>query len=749
MESENTQTFLRPRARLMSTLGEELISNERVALTELVKNAYDADASLVVIRFNGPLEEGYGSIEVWDDGHGMSPGTVRDTWMEIATPFRHRAPRSEQFGRRVLGAKGIGRFSAARLGAVTAIKSRKAGGPEVNIRLDWSDFAAENAYLDQVPVQWSVDAPEVFADNGQARRLFDEVTSAFRASEKQSVWTGSHGTLVRLEGLRQDWTAESVESLKRSLSRLLPPPPPAELDVPDQPEFAIHLSLPAGPLDHHTGFVGASEALAHPHYRLIGTIDKNGLADLTMTNLTSGQSETLNQYLFPSHGKAPRCGPLKLDLRTWDLDSASLKEMLNIDLGARNITEVRKLIKDNSGVALYRDGFRVQPFGEVDFDWLGFDLRRVNNPTMRFSNNQVAGFVYVSADGNPGLRDRSHREGLIDSPEYEDLKGVLTQAVSRLETWRYGLRRPKTEGRGPGPIAVDAPSGAGSDRHGLFQNFTLSPVRDVVNAKYPDDTELSRALEEAQETIDESVEKVQEVLSQFSRLATLGALVDVVLHDGRTALTRIAYVLRRLNKLADRKRDEDEQLALALTKMHVDLTAQEQALDRLFTRVEPLSGRRRGRPRALSLQAAIDEAVAVHEGTLEKNGITVTVSGEDVTVTADPGDISQVVHNLVGNSIYWLSTLPEGKERAILIETRRTPEDEVDIDVSDSGPGVREEIQEMIFDTYFSDKEDGIGLGLSIAGSVVKDFYDGDLSLVTPGPLAGATFRARLRRRVG
>ncbi|MEU3842107.1 hypothetical protein AB0E88_19000 [Streptomyces sp. NPDC028635] len=211
-------------------------------------------------------------------------------------------------------------------------------------------------------------------------------------------------------------------------------------------------------MDHHTGFVGASEALAHPHYRLIGTIDESGLADLTMTNLTSGQSETLNRYLFPSHGRAPKCGRLKFDLHTWDLDSASFKEMLNIDLGARNITEVRKLIKDNSGVALYRDGFRVQPFGEVDFDWRGFDLRRVNNPTMRFSNNQVAGFVYISADGDPGLRDRSHRGGFIDSLEYEDLKGVLTQAVSRLETWRYGLRRPKRESRESDPITVDTPS---------------------------------------------------------------------------------------------------------------------------------------------------------------------------------------------------------------------------------------------------------------------------------------------------
>ena len=95
MKTEETEAYLRPRARLMTTLGEELISNERVALTELVKNAYDADASLVLIRFNAPLEEGTGSIEVWDDGHGMSPDTVRGTWMEIATPHRHRSHHSE------------------------------------------------------------------------------------------------------------------------------------------------------------------------------------------------------------------------------------------------------------------------------------------------------------------------------------------------------------------------------------------------------------------------------------------------------------------------------------------------------------------------------------------------------------------------------------------------------------------------------------------------------------------------------
>src|SRR5690606_31487692 len=157
--SRASNAYLRPRARLMSTLGEELISNERVALTELVKNAYDADASLVVIRFNGPLEEGAGSIEAWDDGHGMSPENVRSTWLEIATPHRHRAPRSEGLGRRVLGAKGIGRLSAARLAHTLMLTSRRRHEPEVTVRVDWGDFSDDDAYLDQVPVDYSTGDP--------------------------------------------------------------------------------------------------------------------------------------------------------------------------------------------------------------------------------------------------------------------------------------------------------------------------------------------------------------------------------------------------------------------------------------------------------------------------------------------------------------------------------------------------------------------------------------------------------------
>jgi hypothetical protein len=98
---------LRPRAQILRCIGDELVSNETVAVIELVKNAYDADATRVLVRFQEPLEIGRGMIEVIDNGHGMSLETIQNAWMEPATLMKKHQTRSEQRGRRVLGEKGF------------------------------------------------------------------------------------------------------------------------------------------------------------------------------------------------------------------------------------------------------------------------------------------------------------------------------------------------------------------------------------------------------------------------------------------------------------------------------------------------------------------------------------------------------------------------------------------------------------------------------------------------------------------
>src|SRR5258708_6869169 len=110
-----TPRALRPRARILRTLGEELISNETVAVLELVKNSYDADARIVLIKFQDELQKGKGRLEIIDDGHGMDLSTVHTAWMEPATDVKKRARHSRYLNRRLLGEKGVGRFASARL----------------------------------------------------------------------------------------------------------------------------------------------------------------------------------------------------------------------------------------------------------------------------------------------------------------------------------------------------------------------------------------------------------------------------------------------------------------------------------------------------------------------------------------------------------------------------------------------------------------------------------------------------------
>ena len=165
--------ILRPRARILRTFGDELISSETVAVIELVKNAYDADATRVLVRFQGPLEIGHGTIEVMDNGHGMSLETMQTTWMEPATLFRKRQQRSEQYGRRVLGEKGIGRFAASRLANSLEVMTRRTGEDRVIRALfDWSQFDDEQKYLDQVEVRWEESKPAEICPSGTIQTLY-------------------------------------------------------------------------------------------------------------------------------------------------------------------------------------------------------------------------------------------------------------------------------------------------------------------------------------------------------------------------------------------------------------------------------------------------------------------------------------------------------------------------------------------------------------------------------------------------
>jgi hypothetical protein len=717
---------LRPRARVLRVLGDELISSDAVAVVELIKNAYDADATRVFIRFLGPLEAGHGGVEIIDNGHGMSLDTIKRAWMEPATPFRKRRTRSEQRCRRVLGEKGIGRFASSRLADILEIVTRRTGMErEVRVLFDWRQFDNEERYLDEVEVIWEETEPTEICPGGTIEALWEN--DICPPQEEELL----HGTVMRMRGLRSKWGENQFKVLRSALSRLVSPFWGRDAG---SEEFQIRLEVPESFIKF-SDVVEPPEIIKRPHYMIAGNVDRNGRCRLAIKLRGDGGEEQIEkqiekQLTFPE-GRKPQCGPFYIELRVWDRDVESLNKLAS-QYGS-SVSSIREDLDNAAGISIYRDGFRVLPYGELYNDWLRLDLRSRLNPTLRLANNQVIGYVLISADSNPLLRDQSNREGLIEGAALDDLRELVQGVLNEIEVRRYSAR-PHT-----GKSKVQ--------RDGLFSRLDLGDVQSLIEKRYPKDTELIEMLASKEKDLKHQVKEVQEILARYHRLATLGQLIDTVLHEGRTPVAKIGNEAQLGLRDIDRGGTE-EKLFLSLFRQRFGMIkTQSGVLATVFRRIEPFGGRKRGKPVISRLEQVIADGFAVLNAKIKRSGVRVSLPETSTQVAVDPAEIQEVIVNLLQNSLYWLHHVPEERRKMVVMVSRKEA-DEVEILFSDSGPGVAPQFRERIFEPYFSTKPDGIGLGLTIAGEIVKEYYNGELELVDGGLLPGATFRIILRRRV-
>jgi len=738
ISNEDKRAF-RPRARIMRTLGEELISSETVAVLELVKNAYDADAGYVLVRFEKSLAEGEGALCVEDDGHGMSLQVVESAWMEPATNNKKQAKTSQFLKRRLLGEKGVGRFASARLAedlelSTRAVKSEK----EVYAYFDWSQFDNEDTYLDEVLILAEEHDPEVLVID---RQTPEGPTSGCPLLPRD----GSHGTSLRMNRLKRTWGDKELEALRRGLSRLISP-------FDGNQEFKIFFQLPEQ-LDGMAQELEPPDVIKYPHYTLSGSVDEHGKFVFSVTLHAAGTTEKFSGWLKRSKiGKRPiiesqidslsedeeiiMCGPFSFDILVWDRD-----QLDNIDqkLGT-GIRNIRKDLDSIAGISIFRDSFRVLPYGEPENDWLKLDLRRVQNPTYRLSNNQITGYVRIGADNNPDLRDQSNREGLDNNQPYMDLQDVLRLALTKLETPRYKEKNNKSK---TDSGKVDKPS--------LFKVPDTSALRKKLEGP-GSDSETLELFDETTKAWESQITRIREVVSRYHALATMGQLVDKVIHDGRQPLGTIQVQTSLAREIISQK-----------SKLELDLDCKEilgsldgrlekvkgaaALIDQLLKRIEPLGGRRKGRPTKVYMNEIIRNAFSHFTQDIEDLGIQVVLPAEDDLVQVDALELQEVFINLISNSIYWLQQVPKTR-RSIIVKCSRPAVGEVDIIFADSGPGIPSSNRASIFDPYFTTKPEGVGLGLVIAGEVIRDYYDGNLELLNSGPLPGAVFRIKLRKRV-
>lgn len=726
MELDRGSSSLRPRARIMRTLGDELISNSIVAIIELVKNAYDADATRVLIQFT-QTNNGSECIEIIDNGHGMSLETVKKVWMEPATLFKRHFTRSEFGNRPVLGNKGIGRFAASRLADNLELITRRIGSStEVVAFLDWREFDDETKYLDEIKVDWLEREPVEIRQEGHIETLWQRTAGDFTMPGIEL----EHGTILRMENLKSQWTPELIQELRTGLARLVSPPVANNEKV--QREFIIRLrekhNLDATADDR----ILPNHLLKNPPYTLQGLVATDGTLDLQINLRDEGRVVYVNDLYKPTGGEV-NCGPFGIMLEVWDLDKGSLSHLLKNGV---TLKDVRSTLSTAAGISIYRDGFRVMPYGEPFNDWLRLDNRSRQNPTLRLANNQIIGFIAISAESNPELKDQSNREGIVEGPAMDDLRNILRIVLSHIESERYKARRSKGKG------AKDKDNNR-HDEGGIFEGLDFVNIMEFAQKKHPEDVELIKALEEKENVLKLRLRRFKEVLSRYRRLSSLGQLIDGVLHEGRTPIGIIKNEAI-LGKLDITGPPEAE--CLEVLNRFTVIEEQTSLLSDLFNRIEPFSGRKSGNPVVCDLEILIRQSANVLHWKFKEQKAKISIPSTSTKLLVVKSEIQEILVNLLDNSLHWLTEKPES-EREIVVEVGRLGENSVEIIVSDSGKGVPLEDRDFIFDPYFSKKPNGVGLGLTIIGEIVNDYYGGRLELLDDGPLNGATFRIILNGR--
>ena len=703
----------RPRARLIKTIGEELISNDNVAITELVKNSYDAGSPIVDITFTGNvkdkeitkrvgrkeiterqhyIEKENASIVIYDQGKGMDFGTILHAWMEPATNYKKKEE-NKNANRKFSGEKGIGRFASAKLSSKLELITKQENDNEIVVWFDWNDFSNEETYLDNVKVNWVI---------------------------RPATEIKEHGTILKLTNLSDDWDEDKIGELRVALSRLLNPIVPNE-------DFLISINLPNLIGKSLSGIIERPETLNRPNYFIKGSVSKEG-APLSVIFYSKkvGREEILDlpEKLFTSI-KPYSAGPFSFEFKVWDRDSENLSSIATETNSI--IKNVKRDLDDLCGISIYRDDIRVLPYGNQNNDWVRLDLRRVNNPTLRLSNNQIVGYISIGLETNPELKDQSNREGIVEGQAFEDIKDYVKLLLNEVEQRRYAERPRESQTTSNSPSSI-------------FEKLSLKSLSVEIKEKRPNPEEILNLITKKDVEIKETVIKIQEVISRYRRLSTLGLLIDPIIHDGNN-------YLHKINLKSTSILNEIQKTDCNLSKI-ADRVGEIQNVRRdfsqLFKRIEPFGGRKRGRPQTIVVEDVIKNQFLLNSEELSKYNISYRLSNTQHKVTIDESELAVVLMNLIQNSIYWLSTIDV--EREILVEV----EDEQDglaIIVSDNGPGVKSGTEDNIFAPYYSTKPDGIGLGLAIAGEIMSE-YDGELSLIRNSILGGASFKLLFKKRI-
>lgn len=725
-------------AKTLIHLGRDSIKDHSTALLELVKNSYDADATKVDIEIFSETKD---IIRVADNGFGMTPDELKNSWLRIGYSGKRVSTKSK-LGRRKTGEKGIGRISTDRLGSKLELRTKSANQELIGLKVNWDDFNVEGKSLSDIRVKiFQPDEINLPSVNGKP---------------------SATGTEILIEQQRQSWTKTNIENLYQELSALTPPFENVE-------DFHISLVNDVYPLPYeeiNSNYLDAAEIKIEAYYPGTGTEiiytywdkynDTEIIEKIDWPNLlTRTGIDTTNLI-----DNKIRSGSATIKLYFFLRESASVRDF---DF---NLSKLREFLDNNAGIKIYRDQIVVKPYGfpssQFGYDWLGLADRKAKDPAgiSRSANysvtpNQLVGAVFIARDSNVELADSAAREGLVESEAFYDLKSLVMGTINMLESYRTRLipkineAKRKTQNKeSRTERIIKALSSIEKDLYTI--NLEIQNNSDVA-------THIKERVQKNVNNLSSTTDNVEKTITELlnwnrtlSGLATIGISSAVFGHETEGSITQLKGSVMAAKLALSRKTPNIDNAILEIDKAVKSSRRVAAWGAYALTRVQ----REKRSKKNVNIAKIIQSVVNELEPAYKAASILIDTDLKDIYTYTFQMDIETVLINLLTNA-YTAATLKSGKRLIVvklveedLIEPRRLIKNGYSLIVSDSGPGISKEFEHRLFEPLFSTKVNptqksksiGTGLGLTVVNSIINDL-NGYISFDKDPELKGARFK--------
>ncbi|MBW3001867.1 ATP-binding protein [Candidatus Woesearchaeota archaeon] len=700
---EEHKVIFKPRARLIKILGEHLIRDNTVGVLELIKNAYDADAEKVELLIEGTRSPETTQVVIKDNGAGMDSDIIEGRWFEPAHGAKDDSKKRMQKsakGRIPLGEKGVGRFAVQKLGKELELITRPKGKDyEIVLNINWKDFEDNSKFINEISIPYEKRPVKQFKDE-------------------------PHGTFIRVKKARENWTKKDLARLQASLIRLRSP------GIVDS-EFDLTFICPDAPELEN---LNRSDILDRFQFLIECSVDEKGFVNYSYTERKGSNGKTKIKKSCDLWAEVrdkekssgnPMCGPFKIRLFAW------LRETQNL----KNFGITRDHLQELSGVSIFRDGFRILPYGDPGDDWLQLDQRRINVPASRLGNRQIIGFVELNQQDNSCLIDKTSREGLQENQAFFDMKSLVLGCVSKLEQECMSSRKKITKTQ------------TKKDKMESTIEDLKKEIKDLQETSKKYEEFRQKEEEESKKEITEQKPKEEMVVIPKEKLddfedkytAVCSSLKEYIESEGENRevflhLVGMGLASERFSHEFERMVFSVSEAAQNLRKKYGpddDITKIELFTKALKNEVRLMSAMRyiKGSPQEgkTSVMKILNLILMIYQDEIKQANIQIQIEGKGITTRMPDYSVAQILNNIISNAVYWLSTKSQKDDRNLLIFF---DEEKNSLLIANNGPTLASNIKSNLFKLPFvTAKTHGRGLGMFISSEMLS-LYTGKISVI-------------------